>query len=143
MQLIKIKIYKIIQSGGFLGKLLGPLLKTGLPLAAFSFEIQRYDQSEHQFNRFYSRNDLLNERKDVMHIINQNDTEFHWVSIYKNDKTTYFDPFGVEFIPKQTESFTGNYIIIVTVFRIQAYNLIKYPFFLGVRFAKFMLNNKS
>ena len=28
----KAKINKIIQSGGFLGRLLGPLLKTGLPL---------------------------------------------------------------------------------------------------------------
>ena len=28
----KTQINKIIQSGGFLGKLLGPLLKTGLPL---------------------------------------------------------------------------------------------------------------
>ena len=28
----KALISKIIQSGGFLGKLLGPLLKTGLPL---------------------------------------------------------------------------------------------------------------
>ena len=28
----KAQISKIIQSGGFLGKILGPLLKTGLPL---------------------------------------------------------------------------------------------------------------
>ena len=28
----KVQINKIIQSGGFLGKLLGPFLKTGLPL---------------------------------------------------------------------------------------------------------------
>ena len=28
----KAQINKIIQSGGFLGRLLGPLLKTGLPL---------------------------------------------------------------------------------------------------------------
>ena len=28
----KIQLSKVIQSGGFLGKLLGPLLKTGLPL---------------------------------------------------------------------------------------------------------------
>ena len=28
----KIQLSKMIQSGGFLGKLLGPLLKTGLPL---------------------------------------------------------------------------------------------------------------
>ena len=30
--MIKAQISKIIQSGGFLGKILGPLLKTGLPL---------------------------------------------------------------------------------------------------------------
>ena len=32
IKLSKAQIKKIIQSGGFLGKLLGPLLKTGLPL---------------------------------------------------------------------------------------------------------------
>ena len=32
LKLPKAQIFKIIQSGGFLGKLLGPLLKTGLPL---------------------------------------------------------------------------------------------------------------
>ena len=32
IKLSKAQIFKIIQSGGFLGKLLGPLLKTGLPL---------------------------------------------------------------------------------------------------------------
>ena len=32
IKLSKGQISKIIQSGGFLGKLLGPLLKTGLPL---------------------------------------------------------------------------------------------------------------
>ena len=32
IKLSKVQILKIIQSGGFLGKLLGPLLKTGLPL---------------------------------------------------------------------------------------------------------------
>ena len=31
-KLSKAQISKIIQTGGFLGKLLGPLLKTGLPL---------------------------------------------------------------------------------------------------------------
>ena len=29
---MKIQLSKMIQSGGFLGRLLGPLLKTGLPL---------------------------------------------------------------------------------------------------------------
>ena len=32
VKLNKVQIKKVIQSGGFLGKLLGPLLKTGLPL---------------------------------------------------------------------------------------------------------------
>ena len=32
IKLSKAQIFKIIQSGGFLGKILGPLLKTGLPL---------------------------------------------------------------------------------------------------------------
>ena len=32
IKLSKTQISKIIQSGGFLGKLLGPLLKTGVPL---------------------------------------------------------------------------------------------------------------
>ena len=32
LKLSKAQINKMIQSGGFLGKLLGPLLKTGLPL---------------------------------------------------------------------------------------------------------------
>ena len=32
MKLPKTQLSKIIQSGGFLGRLLGPLLKTGLPL---------------------------------------------------------------------------------------------------------------
>ena len=32
LKLSKVQIFKIIQSGGFLGRLLGPSLKTGLPL---------------------------------------------------------------------------------------------------------------
>ena len=32
IKLSKTQISKMIQSGGFLGRLLGPLLKTGLPL---------------------------------------------------------------------------------------------------------------
>ena len=32
LKLSKAQISKILQSGGFLGRLLGPLLKTGLPL---------------------------------------------------------------------------------------------------------------
>ena len=34
IKLSKTRLHKIAQSGGFLGRLLGPLLKTGLPLTA-------------------------------------------------------------------------------------------------------------
>ena len=32
IKLLKTQLFKMIESGGFLGRLLGPLLKTGLPL---------------------------------------------------------------------------------------------------------------
>ena len=35
----KTQLSKMIQSGGFLGKLLGPLLKTGLPLIFFNWDL--------------------------------------------------------------------------------------------------------
>ena len=35
IKLLKAQISKIIQSGGFLGKLLGPLIKPGLPLLKY------------------------------------------------------------------------------------------------------------
>ena len=35
VKLSKTQLSKMIQSGGFLGKLLGPLLKTGLPLVKY------------------------------------------------------------------------------------------------------------
>ena len=39
IKLSKTQLYKMIQSGEFLGRLLGPLLKTGLPL------IKKYNQT--------------------------------------------------------------------------------------------------
>ena len=47
----KTQLHKLRQSEGFLGRLLGPLLKTGLYL------IGNY-QKEHKFNDVYSRNNL-------------------------------------------------------------------------------------
>ena len=37
----KTQLSKMIQSGGFLGKLLGPLLKTGLPLINYTISKKR------------------------------------------------------------------------------------------------------
>ena len=38
MKLSKTQSHKIVQSGGFLGRFLGPLLKTGLPLMKSIFK---------------------------------------------------------------------------------------------------------
>ena len=51
IKLSKTQLHKIGQSGGFLGRLSGPLLKTGLHL------IGNY-QKEPKFNGVYSRNNL-------------------------------------------------------------------------------------
>ena len=41
---------------------------------------------------------------------------------------TYFESFGVEHIPKEVEKFIENENISTNIYRIQAYNLIKYQY---------------
>ena len=61
--------------------------------------MQKYYQNEPKFNGFYSRNNLT--------IIRINDGDkisigTHWIALRVNgDNVTYFDSFGVEYIPKQ------------------------------------------
>ena len=40
------------------------------------------------------------------------------------DNVTYFDSFGVEYIPEEIKKFIKNKNITINVFRIQAYNSI-------------------
>ena len=48
----------------------------------------------------------------------------HWIALCVNDNNvTYFDSFGVEHIPKETEKFIGNKNI-TNIYRIQASDLI-------------------
>ena len=49
IKLSKAQISKIIQSGGFLGRLLGPLLKTGLPL--IKYVIKSFAESASSISR--------------------------------------------------------------------------------------------
>ena len=55
---------------------------------------------------------------------------------------TYFDSFGVEYIPKEIKKFIGNKNIIANIYRIQAYDSIMCGYFC-IGFIDFMLKGKS
>ena len=44
----------------------------------------------------------------------------------QNNNVTYFDSFGVEHIPKEIKAFINNKKIKTNIFRVQAYNSIKF-----------------
>ena len=58
------------------------------------------------------------------------------------ENITYFDSFGVEHIPKKKKKFIGNKYIIKNIYKIQAYDLIRYGYFC-IGFIDFMLKGKS
>ena len=70
-----------------------------------NFEIQSYYQIEPKFNGIFSRDNLLNKIKDGAYVINLDDYSdigIHWIALYvKNNDITYFDSFGVDYIPKE------------------------------------------
>ena len=53
---------------------------------------------------------------------------------------TYFDRFGLEHLPKETKTVTGNKNIITYIYRIQTYDSIMRGYF--IRFIDFMLEGK-
>ena len=58
----------------------------------------------------------------------------HWIASYvQNNDVTYFDSFGVEYIPKEIKKFINNKNIKTNIFRIQAYDSIMCGcFFIGL-----------
>ena len=104
-----------------------------------NFEIQEYYQNEPRFNGVFSRVNLPNSIKNGAYVINldeYHDIGTHWVALYVNNKTvTYFDSFGVEYIPKEIKKF------IVNIYRIQAYDSIMCGYFC-IGFINFMFNGK-
>ena len=82
------------------------------PYPLTNFEIQKYYQNEPRFNGVYSRDSLLDKIKDGTYVINIDeypDSGSHWVALHvSNNDVTYFDNFGVENIPKETETFISN-----------------------------------
>ena len=75
-----------------------------LPHLLTNFEIQKYYQNKPEFNGVYSR-DNLPKIKDGLYVVNFDEYESagtQWIAVYVNgDNVTYFDNFGVQYIPKQ------------------------------------------
>ena len=111
-----------------------------------NFEIQECYQNELRFNGVYSRDNLPNEIKDGVYVINLDeylDIGTHWVALYLNNKTIiYFDSFGVEHISKEIKKFINNKNIITNIFRIQAYGSIMSRYFC-IGFIDFMFSGNS
>ena len=83
-----------------------------LPHLLTNFEMQKYDQNEPRFNRVFSRDNLANKIKDGYYVINLNEHEdvgTYWIALFcRKNEIVYFDSFGVEHVPKETEKFIGH-----------------------------------
>ena len=115
------------------------------PYPLTNFEIQKYYQNEPRFNVVYSR---INppKIKDWAYVINldeYSDNGTDWIALYAlNNNITYFDSFGVEYIPKEIKKFINKSTIVTNIFRIQAYDSIICGYFcIGV--TDFMLVGKT
>ena len=58
------------------------------------------------------------------------------------ENVTYFDSFGVEYIPKEIRNFIGNKNVTTNIYRTQAYDSIMCRYFC-IEFIDFMLKGKS
>ena len=71
---------------------------------------------------------MPNKIKDGAYVINldeYSDIGTHWIALWvDNNSITYFDSFGVEYIPKEIKAFIRNKNIKANIFRIQAYDSI-------------------
>ena len=66
-----------------------------------------------------------------------------WIALDVNaENVTYFDSFGVEYIPKKIRKFIGNKNIITNIYRIQACHSIICGYFY-IKFIDFMLKVKG
>ena len=71
---------------------------------------------------------MPNKIKDGAYVINldeYSDIGTHWIALWvDNNSITYFDSFGVEYIPKEIKAFIRNKNFKANIFRIQAYDSI-------------------
>ena len=67
----------------------------------------------------------------------------HWVALHvNNNDATYFDSFGVKYIPKEIKTFINNKNIKTNIFRIQAYDSVMCGYFC-IGFINFMFKGKT
>ena len=79
----------------------------------------------------------------VKNLDDYSDIGTHWVALWvNNNNVTYFDSFGVEYIPKEIIKFIQNRNIKTNIFRIQAYDSIMSGYFC-IGFIDFMFKGKS
>ena len=110
IKLSKTQLSKMIQSGGFISRHLGPFLRTGLPLMKSVIQ-PLAEGGLIPFGLAASTEDAGIHKKIL---------GSHWIVLYVNTKTvTYFDSFGIEHIPKEIKKFINNKNIIANNFRIQ------------------------
>ena len=92
-----------------------------------------YFNSDKRFDGTFSRDNLNIFNKDGAYIINLDKYDnigTHWVAIYlKNNNVTYFDSFGIEYIPKEITKLINDKSIKSNIFRIQSFNSILCGYF--------------
>ena len=105
-----------------------------------------YYLNKSRFNGVYSRDNLPNKVKNGAYVLNldeYSDIGTHWVALWvNNNNVTYFDSFGVEYIPKEIIKFMENRNIKTNIFRIQAYDSIMWGYFC-IGFINFMFKGKT
>ena len=107
-------------------------------------------QNEPRVNGVYSGDNLPQrnsvEIKDEAYIINldeYSDIGAHWIPLYiLNNDVTYFDSFGIEYIPIEIRTFIGNKSIKTNIFRIQAYDFIMCGYYC-IGFINYILAGKT
>ena len=111
-----------------------------------NFQIQKYYQNKPRFNGIYSTSNLPDKIKDGAYVINldeYSDIRTHWIALYAlNNNVTYFDSFGVKYIPKEIKKSIDKSTVITNIFRIQAYDSVMYGYFC-IRFINSILAGKT
>ena len=111
-----------------------------------NFEIMKYYENDPKLNGVYSRDNLPNKIKDGTYVINLDEHSHiatHWVALWvNNNNVTYFESFGVEYIPKEITKFIENRNIKTNIFRIQANDSVMCGYFC-IGFIDFMFKGKT
>ena len=102
-------------------------------------------QNKPKLNGVYSGNNL-SEIQNGARILNRDECKSirtPWIVLHVDgDNLTFFDRFGVEYIPKETEKFIGNKAITPNIYRIQAGYSVMCAYFY-IRFIYFIEKDKK